>query len=137
MAVAPCSESDGQLNEMVAHLVGRNQTLIGHIDRIATAVSELAQDARARQSATQKAITTIREEGQQEVLGVRTDVFRRFDASGQRFDDLEERVVRLERVLDELRADVMRLENAFLDARQSSLQAQLRSDGAIDPSSQT
>ena len=72
MAEAPCSEPDSQLSEMVAHLIGRNRTLIGHIDRIATAVSELAQDARARQSATQKTITSVREEGQHDVLAVRS-----------------------------------------------------------------
>jgi chromosome segregation ATPase len=137
MAVAPCSDPDGQLGEMVAHLVGRNRTLIGHIDRIATAVSELAQDARARQSATHKTLGAIREQGQHDVLTVRTEMHGRLDATGQRFDELEERVSRLERTLDALRADVTGLQNAFLDARQSSLEARLRPDGAIDPAAKT
>jgi chromosome segregation ATPase len=117
MSLKPDMNSFAQLTAMVGQLVRQNQTLLGHIDRVATSMAEMAQDLRAQQSATTKGLASLRSE-----------MHGRFDTVGVRFDESEERLVRLERSIDSLRSDILRLENGVLSAQQSALQAHLKLD---------
>ena len=123
------SNAIGQLTAMVGQLVRQNQTLIGHIDRVATSTFELSTDMRAHQAANAKSLEQVRAELQ----SVRTEIHARFDAVGTRFDETEERLARLERAVHDLRSDLLRLEDGILSAQQSALQAHLRIDDDTPP----
>ena len=118
MSLKPDMNSFAQLTAMVGQLVRQNQTLLGHIDRVATSMAEMAQDLRAQQAATTKGLAVLRSE-----------MHGRFDTVGTRFDEGEERLTRLERSIDSLRSDILRLENGVLTAQQSALQAHLKLEG--------
>jgi hypothetical protein len=121
MATSPLNDPITHLTNMVGQLVRQNQTLIGHIDRVAGSLSEIAQDMRVQQIGTGKAIA-----------GLRTEIHARFDSTGTRFDEFDERWLRLERNIDALRSDILRLENGVLNAQQSALQAHQRLGEAGD-----
>lgn len=128
MAASPANDPIAHLSTMIAQLVRQNQTLIGQIDRVATSVGDLAKDMRLGFR-----------NAQTESDRLRTEMNERFRAVGTRFDDLEERMTRVEDGLRQVHSDLLRLENGVLDAQQTALQAHLRLDesarGGEEPSS--
>lgn len=127
MAINPINDPVFQFTAMVEQLVRQNQTLIGHLDRVATGVADLAKDTR---------LGFRNAQAEQDRL--RTEMNERFRAVGSRFDELEERMIRLEDGLRHVHSDLLRLENGVLNAQQSALQAHLRLDdksqGGDEPS---
>ena len=124
MATNPINDPIRQLTAM-AQLARQNQALAGHVDRVVMAVSDLSKDTRSGF----RNVNTSVETG---VEAIRAEMNERFRAVGARFDELEERLMRIEDGMKEVHSDLLRLQNDVAKAQQSALEAHLRLDNHGD-----
>lgn len=113
----PAHEPARQLSAMMAQLVRQNQMLAGHVDRMATGLGDLAKDTRSGFRTVGAGIE-----------GLRAEMTDRLRAAGTRFDDLDERLGRVEDGMKQVHSDLLQLQNDILAAQQSALHAHLRLD---------
>ena len=139
MATNPISDPIRHLTAMMTQLVSQHRALAGHVDRLVTGLGDLSKDMRAGFRAVDAQTEAFRAEVNHRLDGLRTEMNGRFRAVGSRFDDVDERLLRVEGTMREIHSDLLCLQNDTLNAQQSALQAHLRLDdqppGAEEPPS--
>jgi septation ring formation regulator EzrA len=113
---------------MMGQLVAQHGTLASHIDRLANATIDLAKEMRGGFRNVERRFDDLRAEINERFDLARAESSERFRAAGARFDEIEERLARIEDGLRDSRADLLRLQNDLLNAHQSALEAHLRLD---------
>lgn len=132
MATKPINDPIRHLSAMMAQLVRHQQALAGHVDRLVTGLGDLAKDMRVGFRTAEANIDALRAETNTRFDALRTEMNERFRAVGVRFDEVDERLARVETGMRDIHSDLLRLENGVLNAQQSALEAHLRLDEEPD-----
>jgi SMC interacting uncharacterized protein involved in chromosome segregation len=107
MANDPLDDTLTQLTAIVGQLVRQNQTLISYIDRSVTAIGDMSKDVRVGLRNVNDRIDALRAEMNEKIDALRSEMNERFRAVGARFDEIEERIIRIENGLKQVHHDIL------------------------------